>query len=317
MSGNAQNGKTSLEQRLADLDFSDQSRIKESLGRELAQEQFRRLHQPQISERENRRWNMFRKPVPAFALGILVALAFLAVAHPEGRAALSKIGKFFQLGDNTVFHQQEDYNEAVMDSILASSDKEIEKGEMYFLHNIYGGFGGAVPEGADPYIKQVGSLSLTADMVEFPLMVPTYFNEGIPPRFRFNKSEVMPNASVILYFGIGPYETMLMQTQVGEGASIGFSQSQSTKGADGKIVTSGVVPDMEELTINGMKVTWLIHDENRRRRLGGWAEKKTETAIGKFIWEDEGISYLLDGKFLSLEEGQKIIESLKPVTGGR
>lgn len=311
-------GRTgNLEARLTELDLSDQSRVRDSLGWQLKERLASNPPAENTPIPETRRWNMMRRPLPAFVLGILVALVFLAVAHPEGRAALSRVGKFFQLGDNTVFHQQEDFNEAVMDSILASSAKEIEKGEMYFLHNVYGGFGGPVPEGADPYIKQVGSLSLTIEMMEFPLMVPTYFHEGIPPSFRFTKAEVMPNASVILYFGIGPFETMLMQTQVGEGASIGFSQSESTKGPDGQRVTTGIVPDMEELNINGMKVTWLIHDENRRRSLGGWAEKKTETTIGKFIWEHEGISYLLDGKFLSLEEGKKIIESLKPVTGGR
>ena len=136
------NGRTgNLEARLTELDLSDQSRVRGSLGRQLKE----RLASNPPAEitplPETRRWNMVRRPIPAFVLGILVALVFLAVALPEGRAALSKVGKFFQLGDNTVFHQQEDYNEAVMDSILASSAKEIEKGEIYFLHNIYGGFG--------------------------------------------------------------------------------------------------------------------------------------------------------------------------------
>ena len=69
---------------------------------------------------------------------------------------------------------------------------------------------------------------------------------------------------------------------------------------------------MEEIEIDGYHVTWMIHDEGFRKRLGKWAAKETDTIIGRFIWEKDGVSYVLDGRLLTKEEGVKIIESLRP-----
>ena len=121
----------------------------------------------------------------------------------------------------------------------------------------------------------------------------------------------MPNGSIILTLGIGPYETMLMQTPVGEGKSMGHGTSTTITGSDGTRITTGVAPNLEEIEIDGAKVTWMIHDEGTRRNLGKWAAKKTDTVIGKFIWENDGVSYVLNGKLLTKDEGIKIIESLQ------
>ena len=162
--------------------------------------------------------------------------------------------KIFQLGDNTFVIQSGTLHGAAIDSILASSDQKLENGESFFLHNDYGGFGGIVLEGEDPFVKQLASLSLTAGLVDFPLLVPTYFHEKIPARFRFQKAEVLPNGSAIIYCGIGPYETMLKQTPVGEGKSMISSETTSTRTADGTVTSTGVAPNMEELEIAGKKV---------------------------------------------------------------
>jgi hypothetical protein len=257
---------------------------------------------------------MFRRPVPAFALGLVAALVILTVALPEGRAALSRIVKIFQVGDSTFIHTPDDFNEAAIDSILTAADQQIEKGEIYLLLNDYGGIGGPIPEGADPFVKQLGSLSLTAREVDFPLQVPTHFHEDIPARFRFMKSQILPSGSVIMYFGLGPWETMLMQTPVGEGQSIGFGGSVMKIDDDGQRSSTGIAPQVEEIEIGDLKVAWVIHDEGARRNLGKWAEKKTDLTIGKFLWEADGVSYVLDGRLLTLEEGRKIIASLQPLT---
>lgn len=301
----------SLERRLAELDFSDQSLIRDSLGRELTEKSGLRPGVTGRTSHGNRRWKMFRKPIPAFSLGIFVALAVVALAHPDTQAALSKFLKIFQVGDSTYVYQHGTMGQAAIDSILATSDQNLEKGESYFLHNVYGGFGGNVPRGADPFIKQTASLSLAAGLVDFPLQVQTYFNDKIPARLRFQKAEVLPNGSAILYFGIGPFETMLMQTPVGEGKTMGFGSTKSTTTADGVKSVIGIAPNMEEIEIDGHIATWMIHDEGTRRRLGKWAAKETDTIIGRFIWEKDGVSYILDGRLLTKEEGIKIIESLR------
>ena len=255
---------------------------------------------------------MFRKPIPAFSLGIFVALAVVALAHPDTQAALSKFLKIFQVGDSTYVYQQGTMGEAAIDSILAASDQNLEKGKSYFLHNVYGGFGGNVPEGADPFIKQTASLSVAAGLVDFPLQVQTYFNDKIPARMRFQKAEIMPNGSALLYFGFGPFETMLMQTPVGDGNTMGFGAGTFTSTAGGVKSMTGIAPSLEEIEIDGQQVTWMIHDEGTRYNLGKWAVKKTETIIGRFIWEKDGVSFILDGRLLTKEEGVKIIESLRP-----
>lgn len=256
---------------------------------------------------------MFRKPIPAFSLGIFVALAIVALAHPDTQAALSKFFKSFQVGENTYVHQFGTVEQAYVDSVIAAGNEKVENGEMYFHRNFYGGYGGLVPEDADPFIKQTASLSLAAGLIDFPLQVPTYFNDKIPAMLRFQKAEIMPNGSAFLYFGIGRFETVLMQTPVGDGRSMGYGASTSTVSEDGVKSVTGVAPNMEEVEIDGQKVTWMIHNEGMRNKRGEWADKNPDTIIGSFIWENGGVSYQLDGRMLTKEEGVKIIESLRPI----
>jgi hypothetical protein len=62
-----------------------------------------------------------------------------------------------------------------------------------------------------------------------------------------------------------------------------------------------------------MKVVWQIHDLGTRANLGFWATKYSGKVIGKFIWEDGGMSFTLNGLLLTKKEGIKIIESINPI----
>lgn len=302
-----------LERQLAELDLSDSSGIRDSLRHELSQK-IAASRRGEIEEkRDHWRWNMFRKPLPAMALGIILGAVILALAHPDTRAALVNIIKSIRVGKNTYIYQSGKVTDAEIDATFAEFDEALEKGERYHLDNVYGGFGGRVPEGAEPVIKQVSSLSIAARMVDYPLQVPTYFNEKIPPRYRFRKAEILPDGSSLLYFGIGSTETMLKQSPVGDGRSVGHMSVTMTINEDGTSEITGDEPNVEELEIAGKRVVWEIHDEGTRRNLGRWAEKYTDKVIGRFVWEDEGMSYLLDGRLLTKEEGRKIIESLRPM----
>ncbi|MEN8008227.1 MAG: hypothetical protein ABFS42_14495 [Candidatus Krumholzibacteriota bacterium] len=306
-----------LERRLAEADFSDQSVVRETLGREL---------QRRIDDRETdmnkrysfpRRFDMFiRRPVPAFGLGIFVALAVLLVAHPDGRAALAKLTHLFQVGEHTYIHEAPGWSDAQLDSVLMYMDERREKGETVFQMTPYGGYGGGVPQGADPYIKEVGSLSLAAGMTDYPLLVPTYFNERIPPRLRFQKAVILPDGSTMLYFGVGPLETMISLARVGGDRSVGYTESRTEIAEDGTRTTVSVTPELEEIEVAGKQVVWQVHSEGMRQNLGGLAVKIPDKVIGRFLWEQDGLSCSLNGKFLTKEEGIKIIESLRLLTAG-
>lgn len=254
---------------------------------------------------------MFRKPIPAFSLGIVLTLAVLGMTHPGTKAALAKLQAFFKIGEHTYINEIPALSTAAWDSILTYSDESQERGETYFLYSVYGGMGGAVPPGEDPFVKQVTSLTLAAGLVDYRLPVPTYFDKRIPPRLRFQKAQIMPGGGSMLYFGIGPLETVITCMPVGPERTVGYSESVSTVDKDGVRTMTNVPPDLEELEIDGKQVFFQVHSEGVRRNLGGWSVKFPEKVIGKFLWEDGGLSLTLDGKFLTKEEGIKIIESLE------
>lgn len=311
MSKNNNSQISALERRLAALDLSDRSEIKDSLRHELLQ----RLTAERRRVENNRllgRWDMFRKPLPAMAVGIILGAAILAFGHPITRASIINFIKSFKIGHNTYVIQSGTQGEAEIDAALAELDEKLERGERYILASEYGDWVGAVPEGAEPIIRQLSSLSIAASLVDYPLQVPTYYNERIPARCRFRSAQILPDGGAILHFGIGCWETVLMQLPVGNGRKVAHQDVTMTMNADSTRVMSGVEPQIEEIEIGGKKIVWQIHDKGTRRNLGRWAEQYPDIVIGKFIWEHDGMSYMLDGKLLTREEGLKIIESLRP-----
>ncbi|MFH2053142.1 MAG: hypothetical protein ABIK96_11800 [bacterium] len=303
--------KESLEERLAAADFSDRSAIRYSLRRELLDRIARNDPGGGRSRPQWGRFEMFKRPMPAFGLGIFVAALALVLAHPDGRAALAKLPGLLHIGEHTGIFTESQFSSAQLDSLLAASDVSQEKGQSVFQATPYGGWGSTVPPGGDPFIKEVCSLSLAAGMVDHPLLVPTYFHPLLPDRLRFQKAVIMPNGSTMLYFGVGHLETVLMLTSVANGGMVSYMESATTIAEDGSKETTYVQPELEELEVDGRTVTWLKHSEGARWNLGGIAVTKTDTEIGRFLWEQEGWSCALNGKFLTKDEGLKIIASLR------
>ena len=249
----SEKGKT-LEKRLQNLDLSNQSQTRESVGREIFQ-RIRENRNDHVPESPNsRRWNMFRNPIPAFVLGFFIALAGFSVAHPDTREALMNLTGIFKAGENTFIITGGEQDNTYLEQCLERGDDMVEKGESFYLSSIYGGYGCGIPEGADPFLKQTPSLSIAAGLVDWPLLVPTYFNEALPARLRFQKAEILPNGEVALHFGVGPFETRIMQIPVSENNTVAFSTSVTEKMPDGTMVTKIVAPQMEELTIGDKTV---------------------------------------------------------------
>jgi len=94
--------------------------------------------------------------------------------------------------------------------------------------------------------------------------------------------------------------------------SVTYSTSVVETQPDGSRVTTVLEARLEELKIGNMSVFWQAHDQGMRRRLGPWAENNPDIEIGRFYWENDGFSFTLDGRFLTRDEGLKIIESLQP-----
>lgn len=303
-----------LERRLENLDLSDQSQIRPALGRELSQ---RQSQNQRVKQSPTRRWNMFRNPLPAFILGFFLALAGFSFAHPDTREALLNIPNFFKIGKSTFVMSGGESNPIADEYFRQRGQEGQEAGTIFAMASIYGGYGCGVPEGADPFMKQTPSLKIAAGLVDRPLLVPTYVHEAIPASMRFQKAEILPDGAVALHFGVGLYETRLMQRPAGPNNMVTYSTSTVEIQEDGTRITKILAPQIEEIAIGDKTVFWQIHDEGTRKNLGRWAIKKTDTVIGKFIWEDGGQSFTLDGRFLTKEEGLKIINSLEPFTASR
>ncbi len=234
----------------------------------------------------------------------------MGAANPD---ALSSIVEIFQVGEHTKIVQSGPRGEAEITAILGDFDNDLESGKSYFTYSVYGGWGGAVPHGADPFIKQFSSLSLAAREVDYPLHVPTFGPEKNPLITEFCKAEILPDGMAILYFGLGRYETILVQKPVGNGMTLTSSTVTTKVLADGTKIQVGLKPNLEELEIAGKKVIWQIHDQHIRPNLGVWAKKYPDEVIGKFIWESGGMSFTLNGLLLTKEEGIKIIQSIQPI----
>lgn len=253
---------------------------------------------------------MLGRPMPAFGLGIVVAATTLTLAHPDGRAALARLPGLLHIGDHTAIVTEGYFTSAQLDSVLAAADLARDRGEIVTLNTPYGGWCGVVPQGKEPCIKEVCSLRLARGLVDSPLLVPTYFHEALPAGFRFQKADVMPAGEVLLYFGVGPLETVLFLSPVGGARSMTYASSDATVSADGRQESTVVPPEVDELLIAGRHVIWQKHDEDTRRARGGLAVAIPDSVIGRFLWEQDGLSCLLDGMFLTRHEGIKIIESL-------
>ncbi|MBM4202070.1 MAG: hypothetical protein FJ189_12400 [Gammaproteobacteria bacterium] len=300
-----------LEERLAAMDFSDQSAVRASLRKALLERLVRDEPQAGRTRPTSGRMDMLKRPVPAFGMGVLAAVLLLTLAHPDGRAALARLPGLLHIGEHTAIITEKLFSDAQMDSLVAASDIEQARGERVFQNTPYGGWGGPVPAGREPIIKEVCSLGVAAGLVDFPLLVPTYFHEQLPARLRFQKVVIMPTGSAMLYFGVGRLETVLLLTPVGENGMVTSSESVTTTNADGSMTTRIVQPELEEMQVAGRTVVWQKHSEGARRNLGGAAVAKPEVEIGRFHWEQDGLSCVLNGKFLTRDEGIRIIESLK------
>jgi hypothetical protein len=310
------NDTKDLELQLAELDLSEQSEIKDSLRYELQQRIAARRRGAGIVNPYFRRFNMFRKPLPALGLVLVLSMAVLALVHPETLAKLAEYLNVFKTGEHSFVYETGFVGEAAIDSILAQADQELENGRMYMVQNSYGGFSGGVPEGKEPVVREVYSLNIARQLVDYPLQVPTYFNTMIPERLRFSHAQIMPDGSAMLYFGIGPFETMIHYAPVDENRSFASSASVMVTDSTGRQEMHGVTPQLEELQIQGRKVFWQAHDDlSKQELMGRLAEKRPDLVIGEFGWEENGVSYLLDGRMLTREEGIKIIQSLKPMPG--
>ncbi len=300
-----------LETRLSNLDFSQQSPIREILKEELADRISDRLPDRNGNVFSMKRtWSMFRNPLPAFVLGFIIALAGFSVAHPGTREAILK--SFFKVGKSTFIISGGQTDPRADEYFRERGRKEEEDGKIFSLASIYGGYACGIEDGADPFMKQTPSLKIAASLVRNPLLVPTYFNEEIPVDYQFRKAEILPNGSSALHFGIGKFETRIMQIPVSNSNSVTYSTSVVETQPDGSRVTTVLEARLEELKIGNMSVFWQAHDQGMRRRLGRWAENNPDIEIGRFYWENDGFSFTLDGRFLTRDEGLKIIKSLQP-----
>lgn len=284
--------------RLMALDFGDESRVRDSLRRGLAQAwEARRRHSGEVAQRKL--W-VLRRPLPALGLG---GALMVALVVPASRAVIAR--PFLQLieavgigGHSQVVRTEPPTQEEVARNI-EHLGTAVAKGQQWFVHTPYGGFAGGVPPGQSAVIRRVDSLQNLQALTTLKLQMPTSSHRG--QTVQFSHADVAPDGVVLMYFGSGPNELLLIEAPVGEGRSAVYSRTVGGTTPDGRMVFESPKLMTEELTLNSRAVVWDPDNTGLNRNSSA------------LRWEADDIAYSLTGRSLTREEAVELFLSLRPL----
>ncbi len=295
-------GRVRVAERLAALDLVGESRVREPLRERLTQALDERRVRPVVPA-PRRLW-VTRRPVLATELAVLLVVGLLAVVAPRSLAALVepvvRMIEMVRVGDHTQIVRSSPQTVAEVAAILARGRQQLANGQRWFLHTPYGGFGGRVPPGEKAVLRTVASLQLLHSLTALPLQTPTCLHRG--EAIQFNHALVAPGrGSVLMFFGSGSNELLLVLFPIGEGQSVAFERSVMRNTADGGLVTESPALKAEELSLDGRNAVWDPDTTGLR---------PDSSALR---WEEDGVSYSLMGRSLTREEAVDLFLSLHPL----
>ena len=289
--------KRAIARMLADADFSGESRIRQALrdrllhgidAREL--NRIRRRHQKETIMKaiQNYVW----RPLPAVTavavLFVVIALPLLwPGALPAAATGLDRYVRSLVVGEHTTVEQ-------VPMQAQGTQPPSTTNVRMWLVRTPIAAFGGNVPEGADPTVRYYPSFDLAQESVS-----STKFKqpEYLPSGYLIDEALVTPSEALVLrYTSFTAGDIVLVQTPVGTRYT---SVTKSPQGFTSKSMTNGVSTStnapIRAVTLNGKPAAW-IEESMERNSLG---------------WEADGMSYMLGGVRLSLDEALEIAQSLR------
>jgi hypothetical protein len=240
--------------------------------------------------------------VPRFvnALGAVGALLALALVVPASRAVLADqlyhLLAQFDIGSSGHLARFTPLDEA---EAMRRYRELAASGRHWSFRTPYLPFGGLVPPGKSTVTQSVDSLPQLLKLTSMMLMVPRGVHRGqsVP----FTRANVLPIGTVLMFFGEGANELMLLQHQLGDGIQFAVSRSMRIKGSDGKWRTE--VPKLapESIVIDGQKLVW---EEDPTGMMPD---------SSMLVWETKVVFYTLHGRRLTRDEAIAIYKSLRVV----
>ncbi len=276
-----------LARTLAATDLSGESRVRATLRHELLN---------QINAREG--WQL-RKEIPMHALFwqrhlalslatvVLVVLVVVILAWPGAlTVAAQGIKDFVQtlvVGQNTSIHRVNSDQAAPTTTRMPPPATPVveQRDDLWIVRTAIGNFAGNVLPGRNATVRRIRTLDEARAVASFNLLQPRY----LPAGYTFREAMVTPLDWVLLFYDGPNGDIVLAQMPVGERP--GGDAEHTTFAKTGTLTDKPI----ESVTLNGQPA--------------GWVEGN------QLMWEANGISFIVGGSMLSLDEATRVAESLK------
>lgn len=264
-----------LAHTLATTDFSTESQVRRPLRRRLLN---------WTDAREG--WQ--RHSAVTLAAVVLAALLVVALAWPgvltAAAQAIQDLGRILSVGEHTTVYQIDPDSAASRPQWTPSARPRVEL--RWTIRTPIGNFSNNAGFGQDSTVHYFNTFDEAQAITPFSLRQPGY----LPVGYTFLDVMVPPPPSkrAFLFYGGPDGEIVLVQIPVYTRVEV-IDETTMT----GESVSFGLMTGepLEEVALNGRQAAWI---EGRA-----------------LVWEVEGISYLLGGDNLSLDEAVRIAESLE------
>ncbi len=262
---------------LARWDFSVESRRRESLRRQLILQA-----QQDAAIRQERQMNTLRlrRTLVLTIIGAALALALmLTLFYPGGMAAaadnLYNAIRTILLGD---------YSRAVQVPPGTGDNSAALPPDVWKISTEIGNFAGNAPPGVEPIVRSMTSLNDAQAVAKFHLAAPT----DLPRGYVLREVKLAPIGGthwVISFYGGSAHDVIVVQMPVGR------QPSQNPNELTGIFSGFGTDGTLAKTDLDG--------------RPAAWADGHS------LMWEAGGISYVVGGLDLTLDEAKQIARSLR------
>lgn len=281
---------------LAESDFSDESRVRESLQRRLlAQVQGEgQVHQNAL---ERPYFSFGRRTLAGITMLVLCLMLVLGFTYGDTVAAAAqdayRVLQHIVLGEDATVTQVDS-----LDELRASPAPEVDVSLLWSVRTDIGNFGGNVFPGMETEVRSLTSLAEAQEQVSFPIRTPAFLPAGYSLREIKLSPPGVPVMAFLFYEGPGR-EIIIVENPLG----IQWKEESEpvVNGDDGTVTittTVGAAASMlitdetvERLNFNGRPATWV----------GGY----------RLDWTEHGVGYTVGGLDLTLDQALRIAASLQ------
>jgi len=274
---------------LATTDFSAESQVRQTLRRRLlnrigARKGWQRRREPLMKAYPRHRLRRRLLVAIGGALALLLVMMFL---YPGGPAVAAQ-----GIGNGVKLIVLGAYSTAQRIEAFVTGQPPPDNGWDVALFPGFGVGGNGLP-GTDPAVESVADLEEAQELILFHLRAPGYLPEGYTLR-EIKLAPIWTGAGALLftsnpnafmfYEGPGPLVVIVQQP-------VGPQSSSDPNVAVGQVVGFATNGTLEEVNLDGRTAAWM------------------DDRI--LMWEDDGVSYVVGGPDLSLDEAIRIAESLE------